>query len=135
MEVQVQTHDLSDDTWTRLHLSSRLILPTHIVLGNMKMIIFLAVIAGVFSIQAPISLQGNLDEWLAGETNVALTGILNNIGNKGAWVHGASPGVVVASPSTSEPDCISSSCFYRNQLMCRLLHLDARLGTHDENTG
>jgi glucoamylase len=47
---------------------------------------------------------GSLDSWLASESSVALQGILNNIGAQGSKVQGAYPGIVVASPSKSDPD-------------------------------
>lgn len=47
----------------------------------------------------------SLNSWLATETQYALEAILNNIGPSGAWAQSASPGIVVASPSTSDPDC------------------------------
>ncbi|KKA18333.1 Glucan 1,4-alpha-glucosidase [Rasamsonia emersonii CBS 393.64] len=46
----------------------------------------------------------SLSSWLATETSYALEAILNNIGSSGAWAQSASPGIVVASPSTSDPD-------------------------------
>ncbi|BDD58087.1 hypothetical protein MAP00_003394 [Monascus purpureus] len=46
----------------------------------------------------------SLDSWLARETPYALDGILNNIGPDGAKAVGAVSGVVVASPSKSNPD-------------------------------
>lgn len=51
--------------------------------------------------RAPVS----LDDWLVTESQYALDGILNNIGAEGGKVQGASSGVVVASPSKSDPDC------------------------------
>jgi glucoamylase len=48
---------------------------------------------------------GSLDTWLASETTVARQGILNNIGSAGAYAASAKPGIVIASPSTSSPDC------------------------------
>lgn len=48
---------------------------------------------------------GPLDDWLVTESQYALDGILNNIGAKGGKVQGASSGIVVASPSKSDPDC------------------------------
>jgi glucoamylase len=48
---------------------------------------------------------GSLDTWLAAETTVARQGILNNIGSAGAYSASAKPGIVIASPSTSSPDC------------------------------
>ncbi|KAK4498647.1 hypothetical protein PRZ48_009157 [Zasmidium cellare] len=47
---------------------------------------------------------GSLDSWLAAESPVALQGILANIGGNGAKVAGAKSGIVVASPSKSNPD-------------------------------
>ena len=75
------------------------------IAGNMKLL-FLALFAGAIATQAPISVpQASLDDWLSTEADIALTGILNNIGDTGVWVQGARRGVVVASPSTEEPDC------------------------------
>lgn len=48
-----------------------------------------------------------LDSWLATETTTALNGILDNIGSSGAYAASAKSGVVIASPSTSSPDCKS----------------------------
>lgn len=53
---------------------------------------------------------GSLDTWLASETVVARQGILDNIGSAGAHAANAKPGIVLASPSTSDPDC---KPFYR----------------------
>ncbi|KAJ5381374.1 Glucoamylase [Penicillium cataractarum] len=46
----------------------------------------------------------SLDAWLATETTVSLDGILKNIGASGAFAQSAKNGVVIASPSTSNPD-------------------------------
>ena len=54
---------------------------------------------------------GSLDTWLASETAVARQGILDNIGSAGAYAATAKPGIVVASPSTSNPDCKVSQLF------------------------
>jgi glucoamylase len=48
---------------------------------------------------------GSLDSFLSKETPVALQGILNNIGASGAFSEGISEGVVVASPSKTDPNC------------------------------
>lgn len=48
---------------------------------------------------------GSLDTWLASESAVARQGILDNIGSAGAYAANAKPGIVVASPSTSDPNC------------------------------
>ena len=60
---------------------------------------------------------GSLDTWLASETVVARQGILDNIGSAGAHAANAKPGVVLASPSTSDPDC---KLFYGCLLKCEL---------------
>jgi glucoamylase len=51
------------------------------------------------------SRASGLDTWLASEITVARQGILDNIGSAGAHAAKAKPGVVLASPSTSDPDC------------------------------
>ena len=48
---------------------------------------------------------GSLDTWLASESTVARQGILDNIGSSGAYAASAKPGIIIASPSTSSPDC------------------------------
>ena len=48
---------------------------------------------------------GSLDTWLASESTVARQGILDNIGSAGAYAANAKPGIVLASPSTSDPNC------------------------------
>lgn len=61
--------------------------------------------------------QSSLDTWLAQEEEISRTAILNNIGADGAWVPGARAGVVIASPSRSDPDC----------MLCRLYFLQSLL--------
>lgn len=48
---------------------------------------------------------GSIDSFIASESPVALQGILNNIGSAGSKVAGAASGIVVASPSKTNPDC------------------------------
>jgi len=47
----------------------------------------------------------SLSSWLPTENGIALQGVLNNIGANGSKVVGAHPGIVVAGPSKSDPDC------------------------------
>ncbi|KAI9643051.1 hypothetical protein NHQ30_008786 [Ciborinia camelliae] len=47
---------------------------------------------------------GTLDNYLKTQGPISLQGILNNIGPDGSKAPGASAGIVVASPSTSDPD-------------------------------
>ena len=49
--------------------------------------------------------QLNLDQWLTAQEPIAVQGVLDNIGSQGSKVEGSADGVVVASPSKSEPDC------------------------------
>ncbi|KAJ5162517.1 Six-hairpin glycosidase [Penicillium capsulatum] len=51
--------------------------------------------------QTPAS---DLDSWLESETSIARDGILNSIGSRGAFAASAIPGIVIASPSTEDPD-------------------------------
>lgn len=61
--------------------------------------------------------MGTLDTWLVSESAVARQGILDNIGSAGAYAANAKPGIVVASPSTSDPDCkLSHSDLSNSQL-------------------
>lgn len=49
--------------------------------------------------------QDGLDAWLERQVPIARQGVLNNIGPDGKKVEGAHAGIVVASPSKSDPDC------------------------------
>lgn len=49
---------------------------------------------------------GTLDSWIAEESPFPLKGILANIGSSGSQASGAAPEIVIASPSTSNPDCM-----------------------------
>lgn len=49
--------------------------------------------------------QGSsIDGYVASESQIAKSNLLDNIGASGAKSHGAKAGIVVASPSTSNPD-------------------------------
>ncbi|KAL4986285.1 Six-hairpin glycosidase-like protein [Aspergillus falconensis] len=47
---------------------------------------------------------GDLESWLSSEANVARNALLDLIGDDGKWAEGAAAGVLVASPSRSNPD-------------------------------
>lgn len=50
--------------------------------------------------------QGSsLDRFITKEADVAIKGVLANIGADGKRAKGAAPGAVVASPSRTDPDC------------------------------
>lgn len=66
-----------------------------------------------------------LDEWLSTESVIALQGVLNNIGSDGSKAQGASSGIVIASPSTANPDC---ECRYVVLDLCLLTSQTSILG-------
>lgn len=75
----------------------------------------LMLLGASFALSSPENIQeratGSLSSWLSSENTVALQGVLNNIGASGSKASGASAGVVVASPSKSNPDCEKLSIF------------------------
>jgi glucoamylase len=84
----------------------------------MKSCVFLARLLGAVSVAIHLCLAfpadpyrleiratGSLASFIASESPVALQGILNNIGSSGSLAPGADPGMVVASPSTADPNC------------------------------
>ena len=66
--------------------------------------IAIVLLAGVVESNVPRSGR-DLKTYVASERARSLQGILDNIGPDGAKVAGASSGIVVASPSTVNPDC------------------------------
>lgn len=72
----------------------------------MHLTTFLPWIATVLANQEAIQPRatGALASWLASEGSVALQGVLDNIGASGSKAAGADAGVVVASPSKTNPD-------------------------------
>lgn len=80
----------------------------------------------------PSLAQGNdLSDFVGWETNIALQKLLCNIGPDGCEAKKAKPGVVIASPSTEDPNCKQSTGESVVDLICltcafRLLHMDAR---------
>ncbi|KIV78813.1 hypothetical protein PV11_06422 [Exophiala sideris] len=75
--------------------------------GAMLFIYLLCGIVLPFSFAAPSlkTRQDDLSSFIAVEQPIALAGALANIGGlNSSWVEGASPGMVVASPSTVNPD-------------------------------
>jgi hypothetical protein len=68
---------------------------------------FTSLISLAYGIPASTSLyrRATLDDWIASETSTALAGILANAGSTGAKSYGAVQGLLLASPSTTDPDC------------------------------
>ena len=50
-------------------------------------------------------LQADLETFIQEQGKISIAGVLANIGPDGSEADGVPPGVVVASPSRSEPDC------------------------------
>lgn len=50
--------------------------------------------------------RATVDEYVASEGPIALTGILANIGTSGSKSQGAKAGIVIASPSKVDPDYV-----------------------------
>jgi glucoamylase len=51
------------------------------------------------------SRQATVDAFVKSQTTVSINGVLANIGGGGSKAPGVSAGIVVASPSRSDPDC------------------------------
>ena len=49
--------------------------------------------------------QASLDSFITSQNDVSIKGVLANIGSDGSKASGAAAGIVVASPSKSNPDC------------------------------
>jgi glucoamylase len=61
--------------------------------------------------------QTSLEQYLKAQADVSIKGILANIGPDGSKAQGASAGIVVASPSRTDPDCeCIGACFSRDQV-------------------
>jgi glucoamylase len=50
--------------------------------------------------------QTSIDSFVKSQIAVSIKGVLANIGTDGSKAQGASAGIVVASPSRTNPDCI-----------------------------
>lgn len=79
----------------------------------------------------PEAAPESFDDWLTSQSAHASQAILDNIGADGIRVPGASEGIVVASPSRSDPDCACRlfPCHIGLLILMshRFLHLDPRL--------
>lgn len=50
--------------------------------------------------------QASLDSYIKSQADVSIKGVLANIGPDGSKAQGVSAGLVLASPSRSDPDCL-----------------------------
>jgi hypothetical protein len=73
----------------------------------------LSLLVGQISARLPIDKRQsiNIDTYIANQGPVSKAGILANIGPNGSKDGGAGSGVVIASPSTSDPDYLSVRTF------------------------
>ena len=58
---------------------------------------------------AAVFFPHDLTTYIASEESIALQGVLDNLGPDGELAPGAAAGVLVASPSTDNPNCENSS--------------------------
>lgn len=75
--------------------------------------------------------QSSLESYLEAQEPISIQGVIDNIGGFGTKVDGASEGVVVASPSKSDPDCMFPVCVNIVtpcvlMFLYRLRHMDTR---------
>ena len=73
------------------------------------------------------SRQASIDSFISSQADISINGVLANIGG-GSKAPGVPVGIVVASPSRSDPDCEFSDdhLHIRQKLMTnRLVHLDS----------
>lgn len=55
-----------------------------------------------------ISCRDDLNAFITKQNHISLDGVLANIGPDGSRAQGAAAGAVVASPSKSDPDCMTT---------------------------
>lgn len=107
------------------------------MLGS-NILTFALLVPAAVSSAVPLSRrQSTLSGFIESENTVALKGVLSNIGPKGSGASGASAGIVVASPSKSNPDCTLRIHTPRVEklTLLRLLHLDTRCGSDTHHGG
>jgi glucoamylase len=54
--------------------------------------------------------QASVDSFVQAQSAVSISGVLANIGTDGSKAQGVPAGIVVASPSRSDPDCKLINC-------------------------
>lgn len=76
----------------------------------LKQILVQSLVSSAVGLASPatgygIKKRADLDSFITSESPIAYKGTLANIGPNGTGAPGASAGIVVASPSQSNPDC------------------------------
>jgi glucoamylase len=81
-----------------------------------------------------LACRDDLSTFISKQNDISLQGVLANIGSDGSRAQGASPGVVVASPSTTDPDCMSR--LVPDPFTCLLFETNIikQTGTHGAET-
>jgi hypothetical protein len=86
------------------------------------------------------SRQDRLSSKIEQENKIAFQGVLNNIGPSGSRAPGASAGIIIASPTTEDPNCMCPGSRAHRHIkqsirltVFRLLHMDARCCLNNEN--
>jgi glucoamylase len=70
--------------------------------------VLLALPAAFFLVGAQrdgVQRQTSLDQFIKDQADISIKGVLANIGTDGSNAQGAATGIVIASPSRSDPDC------------------------------
>lgn len=74
-----------------------------------KTITRLSVLAACGVANARVLPRDDIDTFVEKQRAISLQGVLNNIGPDGSKASGAGAGVIIASPSTDNPNCENSS--------------------------
>ena len=86
-------------TYVSTYLISHVLRPLRILVPSMRLLSFLTTCSLV-----AVTLQQNVDSYITSESPIAKAGVLANIGPNGSKSSGAASGIVIASPSTTNPD-------------------------------
>lgn len=76
----------------------------------------------------------SIGAFAAEQAKISIEGVLANIGPDGAKAQGASPGVVVASPSRADPDCKSRSQTHPPGILAPSNNFIPKIGTPGRET-
>jgi glucoamylase len=58
--------------------------------------------------------QASIDSFVQTQAAISINAVLANIGTDGSKAQGVPAGIVVASPSRSDPDCKPKHCYIHN---------------------
>ena len=71
-------------------------------------------VAGAHSTPLVSQRQASVDSFVQAQSAVSIGGVLANIGTDGSKAKGVPAGIVVASPSRSDPDCKLVQCHFHD---------------------